>query len=131
MSIFRKVIEFYKDPDYFSNIQKIALPIIVQQLMFSGLNMLGVILIGQKGDASVAAVGLAGQIAFLLNLVHFGIISGAAMFTAQFWGKHDIRNLRRVLGLCLMLAISASLIFLHSHNYCRHRYCIFIQKIRS
>ncbi len=111
MSIFRKVIEFYKDPDYFSNIQKIALPIIVQQLMFSGLNMLGVILIGQKGDASVAAVGLAGQIAFLLNLVHFGIISGAAMFTAQFWGKHDIRNLRRVLGLCLMLAISASLIF--------------------
>ena len=111
MSIFRKVVEFYKDPDYFSNVQKIALPIIIQQLMFSGLNMLGVILIGQKGDASVAAVGLAGQIAFLLNLVHFGIISGAAMFTAQFWGKHDIPNLRRVLGLCLMLAISASLIF--------------------
>ena len=111
MSIFRKVVEFYKDPDYFSNIQKIALPIIIQQLMFSALNMLGVIFIGQKGDASVAAVGLAGQIAFLLNLVHFGIISGAAMFTAQFWGKHDIPNLRRVLGLCLMLAISASLIF--------------------
>ena len=111
MSIFRKVVEFYKDPDYFSNVQKIALPIIIQQLMFSGLNMLGVILIGQKGDASVAAVGLAGQIAFLLNLVHFGIISGAAMFTAQFWGKHDIPNLRRVLGLCLILATSASLIF--------------------
>jgi putative MATE family efflux protein len=73
--------------------------------------MLGVIFVGQKGDASVAAVGLAGQIAFLLNLVHFGIISGAAMFTAQFWGKQDIPNLRRVLGLCLMLAISASLVF--------------------
>ncbi len=111
MSIFRKVVQFYKDPDYFNNVQKIAIPIIIQQLMFSGLNMLGVILIGQKGDASVAAVGLAGQIAFLLNLVHFGIISGAAMFTAQFWGKRDIPNLRRVLGLCLMLAISASLIF--------------------
>ncbi len=90
MSIFRKVLEFYNDPEYFRNIQKIALPIAIQQLMFSGLNMLGVIFIGQKGDASVAAVGLAGQIAFLLNLVHFGIISGAAMFTAQFWGKHDI-----------------------------------------
>jgi putative MATE family efflux protein len=105
------VIEFYQDPEYFGNIRKIAIPIIIQQLMFSGLNMLGVIFVGQKGDASVAAVGLAGQIAFLLNLVHFGIISGAAMFTAQFWGKRDITNLRRVLGLCLMLAISASLIF--------------------
>jgi putative MATE family efflux protein len=83
----------------------------IQQLVFSGLNMLGVIFVGQKGDAAVAAVGLAGQIAFLLNLVHFGIISGAAMFTAQFWGKQDIPNLRRVLGMCLMLAIFASLVF--------------------
>ena len=111
MSVFRKVIDFYKDPEYFSNVRKIAVPIIIQQLMFALLNMLGVILVGQKGDASVAAVGLAGQIAFLLNLVHFGIISAAAMFTAQFWGKRDILNLRRVLGLCLMMAISASFIF--------------------
>ncbi len=111
MSVFQRVIGFYKDPEYFDNVRKIALPIIMQQLMFSLLNMLGIVFVGQKGDASVAAVGLAGQIAFLLNLVHFGIISGAAMFTAQFWGKRDIANLRRVLGLCLILAISASLIF--------------------
>ncbi|HEX5838004.1 MAG TPA: MATE family efflux transporter [Anaerolineales bacterium] len=111
MSILNKVLDFYRDPDYFHEVRKIAVPIIIQQLMFSGLNLLGVVFVGQKGDASVAAVGLAGQIAFLLNLVHFGIISGAAMFTAQFWGRRDIPNLRRVLGLCLMLAISASLIF--------------------
>ena len=73
--------------------------------------MLAVVFVGQKGDAAVAAVGLAGQIAFLLNLVHFGIISGAAMFTAQFWGRSDVPNLRRVLGLCLILTVSASFIF--------------------
>jgi len=91
---------------------RIALPVMVQQLAFAALNMLGVVFVGQKGDTSVAAVGLAGQLAFLLNLVHFGIISGAAMFTAQFWGKQDIPNLRRVLGLCLLIATTASLIFL-------------------
>src|SRR6185503_9150440 len=111
VTIVRKVLDFYRDPEYFSEVIKIALPIIAQQAMFSLLNMLGVIFVGQKGDASVAAVGLAGQVAFLLNLVHFGIISGAAMFTAQFWGRRDVPNLRRVLGLCLMLALSASLIF--------------------
>ena len=111
MSIIRKVLDFYRDPEYFSEVKKIAVPIIIQQLMFSGLNLLGVIFVGQKGDASVAAVGLACQVAFLLNLVHFGIISSAAMFTAQFWGRRDVPNLRRVLGLCLMLALSASLIF--------------------
>lgn len=111
MRFIRKIFDFYRDPEYFLEVRKIAVPIIIQQLMFSGLNMLGVVLVGQKGDASVAAVGLAGQIAFLLNLVHFGIISGAAMFTAQFWGRRDVPNLRRVLGLCLMMAISASIIF--------------------
>jgi len=109
--IIHKLLDFYRDREYFSEVQKIAIPIIIQQLMFSGLNMLGVVLVGQKGETSVAAVGLAGQVAFLLNLVHFGIISGAAMFTAQFWGRKDVPNLRLVLGLCLILAISASLIF--------------------
>src|SRR5215216_6232597 len=106
-----KILHFYRDPEYFREVRKIAVPIMIQQLMFSSLNLLAVVFVGQKGDVSVAAVGLAGQVAFLLNLVHFGIISGAAMFTAQFWGRQDIPNLRRVLGLCLMLAISASLIF--------------------
>ena len=109
--VLTKIIDFYRDREYFNNMFKIAMPIIVQQLAFAGLNMLGVVFVGQKGETSVAAVGLAGQLAFLLNLVHFGIISGAAMFTAQFWGKQDIPNLRRVLGLCLLLAVSASLIF--------------------
>ena len=111
MTNFRKLADSFRDPEYISELRKIAVPIIIQQLMFSGLNMLGVIFVGQKGDEAVAAVGLAGQIAFILNLVHIGIVSGAAMFTAQFWGRRDIPNLRRVLGLCLMLAISVSLIF--------------------
>src|SRR5215207_4953326 len=110
-NVINRILSFYRDAEYFREVQKIAVPIIIQQLMFSGLNMLGIVFVGQKGEVSVAAVGLAGQIAFLLNLVHFGIISGAAMFTAQFWGRRDVPNLRRVLGLCLLLAISVALIF--------------------
>jgi len=111
MRIIDRIRDYYNDPEYFPNIRKIAIPIIIQQFTFAGLNMLGVIFVGQKGETSVAAVGFAGQIAFLLQLVHFGIISGSAMFTAQFWGRNDVPNLRRVLGLCLMIAVSVSLIF--------------------
>lgn len=110
-ALMNQILALYGDREYFENIRKIAVPIIVQQFVFAALNMLGVVFVGQKGDTAVAAVGLAGQIGFLVNLVHFGIISGAAMFTAQFWGKQDIPNLRRVLGLCLIFAISASAVF--------------------
>jgi len=106
------ILDFYRDPEYFTNLRRLALPIIAQQFMFSALNMAGVVFVGQKGETAVAAVGLANQVAFLLNLVHFGIVSGAAMFTAQFWGKRDIPNLRRVLGLCLTLALSTGLLFM-------------------
>jgi putative MATE family efflux protein len=111
MILIQRIRAYYNDPEYFHNVRRIAVPIIIQQFAFAGLNMLGVIFVGQKGDEAVAAVGLAGQLTFLLTLVHFGIISGAAMFTAQFWGRNDVPNLRRVLGLCLMFAISASLLF--------------------
>lgn len=99
MQIIRRVTDFYRDPEYFLEVRKLALPIIAQQLMFSLLNMVGVVFVGQKGETAVAAVGLAGQAAFLLNLVNFGVVSGAAMFTAQFWGKRDQTSDQRVSGL--------------------------------
>jgi putative MATE family efflux protein len=111
-AVLTRLITHYSDRAYYADIWRIGFPIFLQQLAFAGLNMLGVLFVGQKGEAAVAAVGLAGQVAFLLNLVHFGVISGAAMFTAQFWGKGDLANLRRVLGLCLLLAVSVSLIFM-------------------
>ena len=48
---------------------------------------------------------------FLLNLLLFGITSGASIFGAQYWGQRDLPNIRRVLGLSLTLCISASAVF--------------------
>ena len=108
---FRRLVEYYNDPEYFSQILKIALPITLQNFVFSALNMASVIIIGQKGEVAVAAVGLAGQVFFLLNLVLFGLGSGTGIFTAQLWGKRDIVNIRKVLGLSLRLSLGAALIF--------------------
>ena len=112
MQFIKRIVDFYRSPEYFSEMAKLALPIILQQFMFAALNMVGTVFVGQKGETAVAAVGLAGQAAFLLNLVNFGIVSGAAMFTAQFWGKRDLANLRRVLGMSLGLALLAALFFI-------------------
>lgn len=107
----RRLADYYNDAEYFSQILKIALPITLQNFVFSSLNMASVIMIGQKGEVAVAAVGLAGQIFFLLNLVLFGLGSGTGIFTAQLWGKGDVENIRKVLGLSLRLSLGAALIF--------------------
>ncbi len=108
----KRLVCYFADRDYFRQLIKIALPIALQNLIMSSLNMVGVIMIGQLGDTSVAAVGLANQVFFLLQLVLFGITSGSAMFTAQLWGKNDVPNIHKVLSLCVLLGLTAGLAFL-------------------
>jgi putative MATE family efflux protein len=108
----RAVIGFFSDREYYRLLVKVGLPIALQQLIMSSLNMVGVVMIGQLGAAPLAAVGLANQIFFLLNLILFGITSGFAMFTAQLWGIRDVPNIRKVLGLALTLGLSAGTLFL-------------------
>jgi putative MATE family efflux protein len=111
VNIFHRVVNFYNDRDYFRLLVKIAIPIALQNAVSSSLNMVGSLMIGQKGEVAVASVGLAGQVFFLLNLLLFGIGSGAAMFTAQLWGKRNIPDIRRVLALALTLGLLAASIF--------------------
>ena len=99
------------DRTFYSKLFTIAIPIIIQNFVMSSLNLIDVIMIGQIGDVAVAAVGLANQIYFLLRLLIFGVCSGAAVFAAQYWGQHDIPNIRKVLGLSLILTILSGLIF--------------------
>jgi len=111
MSGFSRLTGLFRDREYFHLMARYALPIAVQNLVMSSLNMVAVMFIGQLGETAVAAVGLANQLWFLLNLIVFGVISGSAMFVAQLWGKHDIPNIRRVLGLAVKLGLLAALVF--------------------
>jgi putative MATE family efflux protein len=111
ISFIERIVSFYRDREYFRLLIKFAVPIALQSLITSLLNMVGVIMIGQLGATSLAAVGLANQVWFLLNLLMFGIVSGCAMFVAQLWGKKDIINVRRVLGLAVKLGLIAALVF--------------------
>jgi putative MATE family efflux protein len=107
----RRLIALYLDPAFYNRVIELALPIAFQQLVFAVLNLAGSLVVGQLGDVSVAAVGLGNQIYFLLNLMLFGITSGASIFGAQFWGRRDVLNVRRVLGLSLALSAAGGALF--------------------
>ena len=47
----------------------------------------------------------------MLNLFLFGICSGTGIFVAQFWGKGDIKNIRRVMGLSLLCGFGVAGVF--------------------
>lgn len=104
-------IKLFNDKKFLKTMVFLALPIVAQNLILSSLNLVDNIIIGGLNATAIAAVGLANQYFFLLNLVLFGISSGSSIFIAQFWGNKDIKNIKRVLGLSLITGVSASLIF--------------------
>jgi putative MATE family efflux protein len=101
----------FQDKKFFSTMLRLARPIILQNLIFSSLSLVDGLMIGQLGDDAVAAVGVANQVFFLVSLLLFGITSGTAIFTAQYWGQKDIHRIRSVLGLSLVMSTAGSLLF--------------------
>ena len=101
----------FDDRQFYSSLFALAIPIMLQNLVTTLVNMLAVIMIGRLGTVEIAAVGLGNQIFFLFNMLLFGICSGAAIFTAQFWGKGDIAGIRKNLGFSMTLNLIAAALF--------------------
>lgn len=74
-------------------------------------------MIGKLGEAEIAAVGIANQYFFFFNMVLVGLCAGCGIFIAQFWGKRDVKNIKRIVGIGLMSAISISLVFMVAGIY--------------
>src|SRR5690554_1454695 len=101
----------FEDKKFYKTLLHLAIPIAVQNFVSSTVNMVDTVMIGQLGEIEIAAVGQANQLFFLFALMLFGVSSGSSIFTAQYWGKRDIINIRRVLGIGLATACGVAALF--------------------
>jgi len=99
------------DKRFFRKLTVIALPVALQGFLNTAINMADTVMVGSLGETSLAAVGLANKVFFVFTLLIFGIVSGSGILAAQYWGNKDIMNIRKVLGLALILGLSGSLLF--------------------
>ncbi|MCQ2585441.1 MAG: MATE family efflux transporter [Treponema sp.] len=96
---------------FYSSLIAIAVPVMLQNLLQTFVNMLDTIMIGRLGSVEIAAVGLGNQVFFVLNMILFGINSGGGVFIAQFWGKKELGGIKKSLGIMLTLSVIVSTIF--------------------
>lgn len=102
----------FNDKAFYKKMLAISVPIMLQQLISTAMYMVDTMMIGGLGDIQLAGVGAANQIAFLLDVCMFGVMSGGSVFMAQYWGKGDHAGIRRTLGLCFMLGGGVAALFL-------------------
>lgn len=104
-------LSFLRDRAFLRELLVIAIPISFQQFIMASLNMVDVIMVGQLGETAIAALGLANQVFFVLILILFGLTSGMAIFTAQYWGKREVEPIRKILGMSLLASAFVALLF--------------------
>lgn len=101
-----------ENQQFYRTMMTIAAPIALQSLIGTSLNMVDTMMIGSLGAESIAAVGIANRIFFLFILFVFGGFSGMSIFTSQFWGQKDLKNIHRVQGIMLSFGFLVSGLFM-------------------
>lgn len=108
---------------YYKRMLTIALPIMIQSGVTNFVSMLDNIMVGRVGTLQMTGVSIVNQLLFVFNLCIFGAMSGAGIFTAQFYGKKDNDGVKTsfqfkliasvlltVIGITVFLTLGDSLI---------------------
>lgn len=90
----------------------LALPIALQNLINTGVTTADVVMLGMVGETALSSGSLAGQVQFVMNLVIFGMTSGASVLSAQYWGKREISTIEKIFSMTLSFSLAAGLLFM-------------------
>ncbi len=97
------------DRAFYKRVFVLTLPIMIQQGITNFVNMIDNVMVGTVGQAQSTGVAISNQLMFVFNLCIFGAISGAGIFTAQYFGKGDLEGVKQTFRFkiifCTLIAV--------------------------
>lgn len=88
--------KYFGDRKFYKMVMTIALPIIIQSVMTNFVNLLDNVMVGRLGTDQMTGVAVVNQLFFVFNLAVFGGMSGAGIFSAQYFGQKNQKGVRNV-----------------------------------
>ena len=100
-----------KNKSFYQKTLKLMAPVVLQQLITSGINFLDNLMIGGLGEAPIAAVAMGNTFYSLFNFICMGLGSGAVVLSSQFWGRKELEPMRGVAAIALRLSALLGALF--------------------
>lgn len=97
--------KYFGDKDFYKMILAIALPIVIQSLFTNFVAMLDNVMVGKVGTDQMTGVAVVNQLIFVFNLAVFGGMSGAGIFSAQYFGRDDYKGVRNVFRMKIIIGL--------------------------
>lgn len=101
------------DRTFYKTVAALVVPVIIQNAITNFVSLLDNIMVGQVGTLQMSGVAIANQLFFVFYLCVFGGISGAGIFTAQFYGAGDndgVRNTFRFKIITVLALLAVALV---------------------
>lgn len=96
---------------FFASVCRLAVPVALQSILQSSFSAVDQIMIGQLGDVSVAAVGIAGKFASIFSVVVSAVGTVAGIMISQYLGQKNRCEVRRSFLLNLFLSLGMAVLF--------------------
>lgn len=97
--------KFIGDKAFYKMVLAIAVPIMIQNGITNFVSLLDNIMVGQIGTEQMSGVAIVNQLLFVYNLCIFGGLSGAGIFTAQYFGQKDDEGIRHTFRFKIWMAV--------------------------
>ena len=94
--------------EIYRKIWVVALPIVFQNIIDAAVNSADVLMLNYVGQSSISAVSLANSMVGILFMFLYGIGTGIAMLSAQYYGKGDLKTIEKVEGIGFKFALSVA-----------------------
>ena len=99
------------DKRFYRKTLNLAIPITLQCLITTGVNMMDSIMVGALGETSLSAVSLANQFINIFSFACMGLGQGSSIMASRFWGMQDKDALKRTISISLRYAFGLAMIF--------------------
>lgn len=99
------------DKAFYKQALMIFIPVLLQSLINSGVNLMDNIMVGTLGEASISAVSLSNQFYGLFNIIVMGLAAAGMVLSSQYYGAGDLRAVRRVFDFVLQLVGVTAILF--------------------
>lgn len=96
---------------FYKELLSLAVPIGLQNLLIALIGATDALMLGRLTQNSVAAVSLANQIVFIMNLFVASIVGGGGALIAQYWGKGDRTMVKNLFCMVLKWSTGISFVF--------------------
>lgn len=97
--------KFIGDKKFYLMVLSIAVPIMIQNGITNFVSLLDNIMIGRIGTEQMSGASIVNQLIFVYNLCIFGGVSGAGIFTAQYFGQKDHEGVRQTFRYKLWMSV--------------------------